>query len=51
MRALDHLAFDLLLEAGDAHLEELVQVRADDAEELHPFQQRVAGSSASSSTR
>ena len=26
---------------GDAHLEELVQVGADDAEELHPLQQRV----------
>ena len=39
--ALDHLALDLLLEAGHAHLEELVQVRADDAEELHPLQQRV----------
>ena len=26
---------------GDAHLEELIQVRADDAEELHPLQQGV----------
>ena len=26
---------------GDAHLEELIQVGADDAEELHPLQQRV----------
>ena len=39
--ALDHVAFDLLLEPGDAHLEELIEVRADDAEELHPLQQRV----------
>ena len=40
-RALDHLALDLLLDARHAHLEELIQVRADDAEELHPLQQRV----------
>ena len=40
-RALHYLAFDLLLDPGHAHLEELIQVRADDAEELHPLQQRV----------
>ena len=40
-RALDDLAFDLLFEARDADFEELVEVRADDAEELHPLQQRV----------
>ena len=47
----DHVAFDLLLEPGHAHLEELVEVRADDAEELQPLEQRISGSSASSSTR
>ena len=40
-RALHHLALDLLLQAGDADLEELIQVRANDAEELHPLQERV----------
>ena len=40
-RALHRLALDLLLQAGDADLEELIQVRADDAKELHPLQQRV----------
>ena len=33
---------DLLLEAGDAHHEELVQVRAQDGEELDALEQRVA---------
>ena len=40
-RALRQLALDLLLQARHAHLEELIQIRADDAEELHSLQQRV----------
>ena len=39
--ALDHAAFDLLLQAGDAHLEKLVEIGTDDAEELQPFQQGI----------
>ncbi len=39
----DRAAFDLLFEAGHAHLEELVQVGAGDAKKLEPFQQRIAG--------
>ena len=35
------LAFDLLLEPGDTDFEELVQVGAEDREELHPFEQRL----------
>ena len=34
---------DLLLEAGDPHLEELVEVAAEDAEELEPLEQRRPG--------
>ena len=34
----DGLAFDLLLEAGDADFEEFVEVGAGDAKELDPFQ-------------
>ena len=41
--AFHHVAFHLLLEAGDAHLEELVQVGTENAEELHPFQQGSGG--------
>jgi hypothetical protein len=41
--ALRHVAFHLLLEAGDANLEEFVEVRADDAEKLHALEQRVRG--------
>ena len=33
-------AFDLLFEAGDPGFKELVQIGAEDAEELHAFQQR-----------
>ena len=33
---------DLLLEAGDAHLEELVQVAGEDGQEPGPLEQRVA---------
>ena len=40
--ALHDIAFDLLLDAGNAHLKKLVQVGADDAEKLHPLQQRIA---------
>ena len=35
------LARDLLLDAGDANLEKLIEVRADDPEELDPFEQRL----------
>ena len=45
------LAFDLLLQPGDAHLEKLVQIGAGDAEELQPFEQRIAGVRAPRSTR
>ena len=38
-----HPAFDLLLQPGHAHLEELVQIGAGDAEELEAFQERIAG--------
>ena len=38
--ALDDRAFHLLLQAGHADLEKLVQIGAGDAEELQPFQQR-----------
>ena len=34
---------DLLHESGDADLEELVEVGADDGEELDSFQQRILG--------
>ena len=40
-RQLDHSGADLLHQAGDAHHEELVEVRAEDREELDPFQKRV----------
>ena len=39
--ALNDVALDLLLDAGDADFEELVEVGADDAEELEPFQQGI----------
>ena len=43
---------DLLLQARDPHLEELVEVLAEDGEELGPLEQRQRGrSSASASTR
>ena len=35
-----HAGRELLLQAGDAHLEELVEVRAEDREELRPLEQR-----------
>ncbi len=35
------LAFDLLLDAGDADLEKFVEVRAEDGEELDPLDQRL----------
>ncbi len=35
-----HAGRELLLQAGHAHLEELVEVRAEDREELGPFEQR-----------
>ena len=38
-RAFDGGAFDLLFEAGDADFEELVQVGAEDAEELDALEQ------------
>src|SRR5580700_3015472 len=31
------LALDLLLDAGDANLEKLIQVRAEDGEKFYPF--------------
>src|SRR5437868_6798812 len=34
-------AFDLLFNPSDADLEELVQVRAEDAKKLHPLDQRL----------
>ena len=34
---------DLLLEARHSHLEELIQVLAEDREELHPLEQRRVG--------
>ncbi len=36
-------AFDLLLDAGDANLEKLIEIRADDGEELDPLEQRLRG--------
>jgi hypothetical protein len=42
---------DLLLEAGDADLEELVEVARDDAEEAQALEQRHASSAACASTR
>jgi hypothetical protein len=44
-------AFDLLFQAGHAHLEELVEIGTGDAEKLEPFQHGIGGSRASSSTR
>jgi len=41
-RALNHFAFDLLFNPRHADLEEFVEVRTDNAEELHPLQQRVS---------
>ena len=40
-RSLGGVAFHLLFDAGDADLEELIEVRADDAEELQPFEQAI----------
>jgi hypothetical protein len=42
---------DLLLDAGDADLEELVEVARDDAEEAQALEQRHASSAAWASTR
>ena len=42
---------DLVVQAGDADHEELVEVRGVDREELHALEQRAARSSASCSTR
>src|SRR4029077_11777498 len=39
-RALHDPGRKLLLQAGDPHLEELVEIAAEDAEELEPLQQR-----------
>ena len=39
----DRVAFDLLFQSGDPHLEEFIEIGADDAEELQPFQQRIGG--------
>src|SRR5207248_2893966 len=33
----------LLLQTGDADLEEFVEIRADDAQKLYPFKKRVRG--------
>ena len=41
--ALHDAGRDLLLEAGDPDLKELVEVAGEDAEELEPLQQRCAG--------
>ncbi len=38
-----HPRCDLVLEPGDAHLEELVEVLAEDGEELHPLEHRRSG--------
>ena len=40
-RAGDLAGLDLLAEAGDAHLKELVEVVREDREELHTLEQRV----------
>ena len=40
---LDGAAVDLLLDAGHADLEKLVEVRGEDGEELDPLQQRLGG--------
>ena len=40
---LHHVAFDLLLQPGDADLEKFVEIRAGDAEKFHPLQQRRGG--------
>jgi hypothetical protein len=37
------LAFDLLLDAGDSNLEELVQIRTENRQELDAFDQRLRG--------
>ena len=41
--ALHHVAFDLLLEPGDADLEKFVEVRAADTEKFDTLQQRRGG--------
>ena len=38
-RDLGGIGLHLLLEAGDAHHEELIEVRTEDGEEFHPLQQ------------
>ena len=42
-RTLDHAGLDLLLQAGDPDLEELVEVVREDRDELQPLQQRERG--------
>ena len=42
-RVAAHPGRELLLQAGDADLEELVEVGAEDREELRPFEQRERG--------
>ena len=41
--SLPHFGFDLLFDAGHPHLEELVQVRVGNAEELQTLQERICG--------
>ena len=41
-RAGDLAGLDLLAQAGDADLEELVEVAGEDGQELHPLEQRIA---------
>ena len=41
-RAGDLAGLDLLAQAGDADLEELVEVAGEDRQELHPLEERVA---------
>ncbi len=42
-RAGDGAGLDLLAQAGDPDLEELVEVAGEDGQELHALQERVAG--------
>ena len=39
--AFDNVAFDSLLDPGDANFKKFVQIRADNAEKLDPLQQRI----------
>ena len=41
----------LLHQAGQAHLDELVQIARGDGEKFHAFEKRIVGSRASSRTR